>query len=150
MCLTHCIGSLSLTQCLFHTHCLSPSHSCLHTPLSLLPLSLSGTGGSFREQGSVLFTLFTVSRSLLVCTICFAILLLFSLLRAQFPLLKEELKPLWLSKKHVPVPRIHQTCLHLQMHKSFALNPALFGCITCQKVMLPAYGRFKLLSLNTR
>lgn len=127
MSLTHCIGSCSFT--VSHTRCLSPSHPCLHAPLFLLPRLLSGIGGSLKEQGCVLFPLFTVSHSLLVCTICFDVLLLLPLFRAQFPPLKEQHELVWLSKKHVSVPRIHQTCLHLQVHEGFALEPGLFGCI---------------------
>lgn len=72
MSLKHCIGSLSLSLCF--THSFSLPHTCACRHLFFFCLFLFGIGGSFREQGSVLFTLFAVSRSLLVCTICFAIL----------------------------------------------------------------------------
>lgn len=93
MSLKHCIGSLYLGVCFTHSPTLP--HTCAFRHLFFFCLFLFGIGGSFKEQGSVLFALFAVSHSLLVCTICFA-LLLFVLLRTLFPPLKEELKPLWL------------------------------------------------------
>lgn len=45
--------------------------------------------------------------------------------------------------KNMPqFPGFTKTCLHWQIHEGFALDPALFGSITCQKVMFPACGRF--------
>lgn len=88
MSIKHCIASLSLSLCFTHSPTLPHTFAFRH-------LLFSGIGVSFKEQGSLLFTLFAVSHSLLVYTIWFA-LLLFALLRTQFPPLKEELKPLWL------------------------------------------------------
>lgn len=63
-----CMGSLSPSVCF--THSPSPPHPCAYRHLFLL--LLFGIGGGFKEQGSVLFTLFAVSHSLLAHTIWFA------------------------------------------------------------------------------